>query len=231
MATKANSFMGIASGTTITQGSGGNSGGASGTFFDTVSGTVTADTAADITFAYDRGMLPVLSASTNSYVAWNLTSGSTGYFRFYFRVKALPVASIRVARGMNGATMEWEVRLTSTGYLGLYTAAGALLYQTQASAFATNTIYRVEVGVTASTGEMRVYAAESTTPLTLDTFNSAPTYATPAFTEVRFGLNTTAAQTISGVGLAALAYSDVDWIGPAAYVPEWTTINKRIVIS
>ena len=88
-----NSFEGISSGTTLTQGSGGNTGGISGNFFDAIAIAAGGTLAADSTWsAHGSKSLKVATGSTagNSTANWgtSLTSSSVPsvYFRQYINL-------------------------------------------------------------------------------------------------------------------------------------------------
>lgn len=238
--TKVNSFMGISSGTDVTLG---NSGGDSGDAFDAVSGTVTVNTSADLTDAYDRGAIPTLSAATNAYVGWNVT-GTTHYIRRYFRASSLGAVTLRLARFMDGATVRAELRLGTAGEILLTREDGSWVYDLDVNV-STSTIYRLEAYINTSTGAagLRVFSGESTTELSTTTYWNDWT-GTGSITQVRFGTMTTSTQTYSACDLAAVAYSDTDWLGPAdpgttvsatniaatASVPAFTERNALVVM-
>ena len=206
---KQNSFAGITSGDAITTG---NSGGGSGDAFDAVTGAVTANTSADLTTAYDRGMVASLSGSQNSYVSWSHSDyASDGYVRCYVRRSATPGVTQRIARGYSGATNVWEIRWQADGQMILANDAGTWM-SSVAGPTGLNTIYRVEAHLTASSGELRVYAGESTTSMTTTSQPGVPTAG--AWDSTRFGLMTTSNQTMS-IDLAAIAITTTDWMGPA----------------
>lgn len=206
---KQNSFVGITSGDAITTG---NSGSGSGDAFDAVTGTVTANTSADLTITYDRGMVASLGGSQNSYVSWSHSDyASDGYVRCYVRRSATPGVTQRVARGYSGGMNIWEIRWQADGQMVLANDAGTWL-SSVAGATGLNTIYRIEAHLTTSGGELRVYAGESTTAMTTTPQPGVP--AAGPWDSTRFGLMTTSNQTMS-VDVAAVAVATSGWIGPA----------------
>jgi hypothetical protein len=207
-----NSFVGIPSGDVITFA---NSGGASGDAFPTIVGTPTANTSADLTTAYDRGMIAPVAASTATYVQWTHSDyAANGYFRFYMRRAAAPPATQRLMRGLNGATVLFEVRWQADGLVILANGNSGAWYSSVAGATGLNTVYRVEGFMFATGGELRVYAGESQTVIATATpVATAPVVG--AWDTSRFGLMHTAVQTDT-VQLAAVAVSNTDWLGPAA---------------
>ena len=219
MTTYNNSLTGISSGTAITTG---NSGGTSGTAFNAVAGSVTVNTSADLTAAYDRGFIAALSTSSASYVAWTTTTQTEGYIRFYFRVAGTPPATVRLARGYSGSTIRWEVRLT-TGLVVMMTKEDGNTVAQTASAISTNTIYRVEVGLTGSGADLHVYAGEGTSELSNTDFDTA--YVSGTWSQVRFGAMTSANQTYS-VDLAGLGWRDTG--GLLGAIPAGTDYTRPL---
>ena len=207
---KRNSFVGIASGSIITTG---NSGGASGDAFDAVTGSVVTNTSADLTEAYDRGMVASLSASQNSYVSWSHADyAANGYIRCYVRRSVTPGVTQRVARGYSGATNIWEIRWQADGQIILANTVSGEWIQSVAGATALNTIYRVEAHLATTYGELHVYAGESVTAMTVTNQPGVPAAGT--WDSTRFGLMTTSNQTMS-VEVAAVAAATSGWIGTA----------------
>lgn len=205
-----NSFIGITSGTAITTG---NSGSTSGDAFSAVSGDVVVNTSADLTTAYDRGLVATLTASQNSYVSWSHADySSSGYIRCYVRRSATPGVTQRVARGFSGGTNTWEVRWQADGQIILANVVSGEWIKSVAGATALNTIYRIEAHLTTTDAELRVYPGESGTALTEVDQPGVPQAG--AWDSTRFGLMTTSSQTMS-IEVAAVAISNSDWIGQA----------------
>lgn len=207
---KLNSFIGVTSGTAVTTG---NSGATSGDAFDAVAGDVVVNTTADLTAAYDRGLVATLTASQNSYVSWSHADySSSGYIRCYVRRAATPGVIQRVARGFSGATNIWEVRWQGDGQIILANVVSGEWISSVAGATALNTVYRIEAHFAGATAELRVYPGESGTAMTTTDQPGVPEAG--AWDSTRFGLMTTSAQTMS-VDVAAVAIGTSDWIGPA----------------
>jgi hypothetical protein len=220
-----NSFMGIASGTGVTSG---NSGGTSGDAFTGVDitasgGTATVDTAADITDAYDRGVFfnPNGQANSSVNVYWDVTAISTSYHRMYFYSPATaPNAISRLAIGSTagGAARVWELRLLTDRRVALVDAtSGNTILQTT-SPLAASTIYRIEwkVALTEAACDMKVHVGEdTTTPMTLTRFGNNITGSNLSWVRVRYGITTGSTAYNQPVQLAAVGFSDTNWIGPA----------------
>ena len=195
--------------------------------------------AADLTFAYDRGIVADASAGTNrdAMVEWLITAASDSYVRFYFKTPAsTPAGTVRVAKGYSSTTNKWEIRYLTSGILALVdSTSGTTQCQTQAALIA-DTVYRVEarINTTIATCELRVYDTPEATsgPLATTNYSGTSTAITGTWDRVRFGM-AAGSTLLTGlsVKLAAPAFSDTGWIGPALFVPEWVTVNKRIIIS
>ena len=100
---------------------------------------------------------------------WNVPTGSTFGYRFYFTTgTTLPVSGqIPWIFGLyTGTTMHMEIDYTSTGRINLRDSV-ALIGQTAASTITTSTRYRIEGTVNHSTGAMtlQLFLGENTTPL------------------------------------------------------------------
>lgn len=223
MAIKTNSFVGISSGTGVTTG---NSGGASGTAFDAVtlvgSGvSVTANTSADLTAAYDRGMIANSNGQTTSeaMVQWNHTATSTTYHRMYFRTPAsAAVGGPRLVRGYSSTTVRWDMRYTTTGVIGIYNNAGSVMVNTNVSTgvLAANTIYRIEwkMDLDADNIILNVYLGDAlTSPLPV-TVTSATANIAGTWDNTRYGVAVGGTTTTLTPNLAALGWSDTALIGP-----------------
>lgn len=204
-----NTFMGITSGTAVTTG---NSGGTSGDAFASVTGTMVCQSSADLTTAYDRGVVATLASSSASYVSWSVGTSTKGYIRAYVRLPSLPTATLRPLRGVSGATVKWEVRISTTGQIITGRQDGGSLQQSAVGAISPGVIYRFEMGVDGTTSDLRVYAGESTSsPIAMTNLSS---YDSGSWDAVRFGAMTSSAISIA-VDLAAFGYSPDGFIGPA----------------
>lgn len=201
-----NSFMGIPSGTAVTTG---NSGGVSGTAFDVVSGSCVVNTSADLTDAYDRGVVVSLSASTASYMAWTVPDSVDSYGRLYLRVAALPSATVRLARGYSGGTIRWELRLSTAGKLMLTNEAGQTMVESTGS-LAAGTIYRVEWRPSSTSPQLRYNVGGVAGSLATTSYGN--TVSTGTWTQVRIGQMVSSAQTYS-LDMAALGVAPDGWIG------------------
>lgn len=219
MAEKTNSFIGIASGSAVSTG---NSGGDSGDAFDAVTSGVTVESSADITAAYDRGIVPALSDATNSFVQWAIPSSTSGYARFYFRTSTVPGGyTTRLWRGMaaNGTTVRCEVRIEgANNWLVFSNQLGEHIARYES--LAANTIYRVEVNWSSGSPSLRVYPGESTTSDTINIIDGTSAISEVSF--VRYGLMVSSNQTVSPVHMAAVGWSDTTWLGPVMLPAEAT---------
>lgn len=234
MASKANSFMGVSSGTAIT--TTGQTGGASGDAFDAVNLTgtgvaVTADVAADLTAAYDRGIICNLNTQANATAAlsWNITAASVTYHRMYYRTPtANPNTNIRLALGLNGTTRVWELRHTTAGTIALidFTSGNTLI---QCTALGTSTIYRLEwkAALTDTASDLQVYVGENTSgALGVSRFGQGITSAFTTWNVIRMGaISGSTAYTGSATQLAAVGYSDTGFLGRVNVEPTFTVWN------
>lgn len=237
MASKANSFIGITSGTAITNVS--QTGGSSGDQFDTLTLTgtgvgITADVAADLTAAYDRGIICNLNTQTNATAAlsWNITAANVTYHRMYYRSPTTtPNTNLRLALGLNGTTRVWELRHITSGAIALIDFnAGTTLMQT--TALGTSTIYRIEwkAALTDTASDIQVYVGENTTgALGVTRFGNGITSAFTTWNSVRMGaISSSTAYTGSATQIAGVGYSDTGFMGPvplAPVVPTYTVWN------
>ena len=217
---KRNSLLGYANAATITAAT---SGGASGDAFDTVSTAPApvAATAADLTAAYSTiGATVALTAQTGCYMSWaHADPGAAGaYARIYARrLAAPPGANARVMRGYSGAGIAWECRWDWTlGRMLLTNFNGqtiAYIDGTVTALNTLNTIYRFEVWMSPTDGQVRAYLGDSTTMVGTPQSDTGNPDTTP-WDSTRFGLMHSAAQTDS-LQVAAPGFSTSDWLGAA----------------
>lgn len=212
-----NGFTGIANLAAVTTG---NSGGVSGSPFDAVFGSMIGSTAANLTTAYDRGVSAALSASSASYVSWNVGTTTTGYFRMYVRFNSMPPVTVRPLRAIQGGLVKWELRISTTGQIITGRQDGGSLQQSAVGAITTGVTYRFEMGVNGTDSDLRAYIGEDTTsPIAMTTLSP---YDSGAWNLVRLGIFTSSAQTYA-LDEAGFAYSPETWIGPAAGTAQTAT--------
>ena len=166
------SFDGGTSGTTVTAGSGGNSGGASGQFFEVVSIGPGAAVTFDNAHASSGALAAKISTgatSTSAFLRWSTQLGTQAqvWFRFSAYFTASPAAAIRVflaQGGLNNAS----VYVNAAGFLEFHDRNDAVIFDT-ASPIPLGAWFRVEgyVAGAAGTGqvELKFYrAAASAAP-------------------------------------------------------------------
>jgi hypothetical protein len=180
-----NTFEGGSNGTTLTAGSGGNTGGASGDFFDTVTIGASCTETFATSSAFHGGLglqitQPVTAAAT--FVEWNTQLGtvtSTVWGRVYLRLSAGSFSTaLAFARTLNGATIAGQVIITSAAKVRCQdnlaaTAVGAVTV-------AVNTWYRIEWMVTIGSGatqtvQAKLYLGDADGDLETITLGSATT--------------------------------------------------------
>lgn len=149
----ANSFEGLTpSGTTLTQGSGGNTGGGSGNFFDVVS-LGTGGSVVSANSPVKSGSLActiTMGSAGSALVAWTTqlfpSSGTQLWYRVYFNFPATPTGNMRMTRALNGGTLCAVVGIESGGHTFTMDSTGARL-KTGGVVLATNTWHRWDVFV------------------------------------------------------------------------------------
>ena len=223
-----NNLEGGTSGATISTS---NAGGTGNTLFDAVSiggsGTaVYSSTAAHGTLAAQLAN----AASTSVYLAWNasLTNqagsgiGGTLYHRVGVRLAALPGSEVGLLRGLtSGGAQRWRICLDSSGHVLVRNAANTTI-ATSTTTLTTGTWWRIEAAMaapntTAGTAEVRIYAADATTPTETVGPLSAQNFSGPVF-EIRFG-HAASASSVTTLLLDDLGVSDEGWLGPNVAVP------------
>lgn len=228
MTVKRNSFMGISSGTGITSAS--QTGGASGDQFDGLSlgagCSLSVNTSADVTVAYDRGLICETAgqASVEAMPYWSIPATTSDWGRFYFRSHtANPASQVRLFRAFSGSTQRFEFRYhTDSTLVVVEYVSGSFLIQSTALAF--NTEYRVEwhADLDADGWTLGVYPGEATTgALGTTTFPATPNIA-GSWDQVRFGQAHGGTPVTWDVNMGAVAWSNEGPIGPAvagAYTP------------
>lgn len=172
MPTRSNTAEGGSQGTTVTQGSGGNSGGASGDFWDLVSNP------ANGTFTFDgtwpaEGVLgyKIVRPTDTHFPAlarWTFTNETEFYGRIYvaFPSSTWPSTHRMFMVASSGGARLAEVNLNSSGQIRVLNSANGLI-ATSTGALAANTLYRIEFHFlgNATTGRMetKYFVGHSTT--------------------------------------------------------------------
>lgn len=207
MAAKTNSFEGIAADTAVTPA---NSGGASGDAFDAVGGSVvTYSTGA---MSGDISATATLSASTESYVAWNV-SGTLLFGRTHVKKASLPTThNQRLMWGYQAGGVKWEVRLTVPGSeIDLLVNGSQRIVLLVGTGINANTLYRVEVKLDSDSGVVELRLYNGSTLVASDTWAGT----VPSTDQIRYGLrngvNASGVNNFDDVG-----YDSVDWVGSAS---------------
>lgn len=227
-----NSFEGGTNGTTVTQGSGGNTGGNSGNYFDLIN----IGAASTLAFSNTEAAHGTLSckltqpaSAVSTTFAWtaSLTSSSipTVYFRTYLWYPSLPSAGVRVISCLNGATFLGAVQLGTTGKLTAINAAGsAIIFTGNGIASTTNALNtgawsRVEGFFTgsATVGQISVsiYNTPDSTTATETEATAANLNTAAAVTNLRFG-DPGAAPNFA-IYFDDVGGSDTGYVGPAQF--------------
>jgi hypothetical protein len=146
--------------------------------------------------------------------------------RTYLRFSALPSATVRVLRLLNGtASTCLNVRLTATGVVQIADTANGANNASSTTTLAANTWYRLEMRVANSTsvgvGEVKIFTSvDSATPA--ETVTSAASWNTSAACDrVRFG-NAAGTANWGPFWYDDVGISDVGYMGPSvvAGLPE-----------
>lgn len=223
-----NTFEGGSDGTTLTGGSGGNTGGASGDFFDQISiGTnaiVQFSTAAAYEGSLGMRVATRATASVNAHARWNTSfpSATDTYERFFFQVGAIPT--------LNGIIFSWyddalsghvDLRLLNSGKLDI--RANAATQATSTTVLSAATWYRIEVHVHADTvsgfAEVRIFT-DPTSNSYDESFGASSTFGWSANVGASYpGLNGDPANWPSATTYAyydAIVADATTWVGPLA---------------
>ncbi|WP_030483277.1 hypothetical protein [Nocardioides aequoreus] len=213
MTTKQNTFEGLTSGAAITPA---NSGGASGDAFDTVTGTVVAQSSAAL--ASGRGLSAAIASAMLSAVAWTV-SGATQYVRIYFKTDTGSTTHNKrmVINGTPGSTsLGWDLRqIVSTERVGIATR-NTTRFELGPTGVASGTLardtwYRLEARIVAGSSgtiEARLYDLAGTL-----LSQSSWTGQVDAVTSMQYGV-ANGTNTTSAIALDNLGWSDTDWLGP-----------------
>jgi fibronectin type 3 domain-containing protein len=210
----ANTFEGGANGTAITAA---NSGGGSGNAFNTVScsaGTLTYNAQS----AAHGSESALATPGTNTcYVQWSksITAVGEAYGRAYVNFSADPTGTVVLLKALSSSSVrDVQVSLSKTGKLSV-TDANGTTQVTFTQSIPLNSWVRLEwhlISATNGTFELRMYSADSTTPIEshlltgINTGTSIGTYQIGALSSVSGGLGTT-------IGLDNLAYGTSGWLG------------------
>ena len=217
---------GLANGTAMTAGPGGNTGGAAGTYFPNVFASSNAAMQYSSALAYG-GTLSAnahLAGGTGATFGWR-PSGSPAelYFRCYVRFSAFHSGTVFVVDARDNATTAsgFSMRLSSTGLFSVYKrSATSATLATVADAIATDTWYRLEGRVTVNgTYELRIYPGESLVLYTPAISGTGVGTALTFYDYLNFGVQPTSGTATLDAYFDNVAYSTVGWIGPAAASP------------
>jgi hypothetical protein len=219
-----NSAEGGTNGTTLTGGSGGNTGGASGDYFDSVTTVASGTLAFDNAESDPHGSLSIKVATGatagQSMVAWSTQMGSqtTVWFRIYLYYSALPTVQSRIFSAIQTASLCSGLYLqASTGKLWSGNSSGGQIF-ILTNAIPTGKWFRIEGFVTGSATvgqtELKLFAnADDTSPL--ETKTSAATQATTGPPNLyQFGATNSIAS-VPAHWLDDLGLSNTGYIGPA----------------
>lgn len=218
--TRANSLdNGVAAGVTLVNGVNGNTGGAAGAFFNAVFAS------AGNTITYQPGLhgmgVRFLSGGGGSAsLGYDDTAGMGVqlYTRTYVNFKKFHTANATVvnARGAEGGSTGYAVRITSAGVLQFIQASGTVVLAQTPAPLNLNTWYRIETFMSAvGAWGMRVYVGDTYTPAAPEVGGTGATTGmagTVGFTFVRWGIDGTAVQ--AEVLMDDIAYG-TNWIGSA----------------
>lgn len=226
-----NTYEGGSAGTTLTQGSGGNTGGTSGNYFDSV--FIGASNA--LIFANDVSIHGSLvgkytqnvSATSQAYTQWSSASmGSNAHvmLKFYFQLSHLPTTNgLRPILLLDNTTSVGMVEITTTGNLRAINGTTTGATQGTGTTVSPNTLYRLEVYCkpgAAGTAIMLVnmYAGEGTT--IINTARRQVEAGGSVIDGARFGLNT------GGAGGITNGTNNFDmWLDdPQVFTPPRQTI-------
>ena len=222
--TLTNSIEGVTpSGTTLTQGSGGNTGGGSGSFFDTITLGTGVTLASDNTHAA-HGLLSAKFAtgatSASSWVQWDTSAGTltTVFFRLYLYFTANPAAAIRFYQPLNVSTQCGAFVLNTSGKIDHIAGTGGTATNTGSLAITLNQFVRLEGKFVASATvgqlEHKLFnTPDSTTPDETLT-DSATQNTNTAVTKNRFGIPV-AGSNIGPFWIDDFGLTDQGYLGPA----------------
>jgi hypothetical protein len=216
---RSNSFEGGSNGTTLTQGSGGNTGGSSGDFLDSVS-VGTGATVAFSTAQAAHGSVSMNTVTTGTsalaYAGWTLASVASDFSRAYCRFATLPSAQQLFMRYLSSGSQSVRVNVTTAGLIEIRNAANTVV-GTTTSAISANSWFRVELSVTfsATVGAvtLRLYLTPDSTTIS-DSLTLSSLALTATASELRFGIGAAMANTSSEF-FDDIATEGATWHGPA----------------
>jgi hypothetical protein len=218
-----NSIEGVTpSGTTLTQGSAGNTGGASGSFFDTITlgtGTTLASDSTQAAHGALSAKFATGATSASVWFQWDASAGTlaTAWFRIYMFFTAFPATTLKIFQTLATSTQCGAVSLTTAGKISHSNSANTVI-QTGTVAIGLNQWVRLEGFVTGdpSAGQIETKlfnTADSATPD--ETLTDAATQATNgAFNKNRMGV-TVAQANIGPFWFDDVGLSSTGYLGPA----------------
>ena len=222
-----NTFEGGTSGTTLTQGIGGNTGGTSGNYFDTVTIGGGAADAFDNTHAAHGSLSCKIAtvASAAVYNTWSASLTNTGvsqvWVRMYLYFTANPANAHRVFAATAGSGVAAALQVMTTGALRWTDASGSAIVTTTTT-IPLNAWFRVEGFVTGSATTGQVSLSLYTTPDSLvpaETFTSAATQNTAGLvTDVRYGVSAAVAS-VGPFWMDDIGISATGPLGPSLAFP------------
>ena len=233
--TLTNSFEGVTpSGTTLTQGAGGNTGGTSGSFFDAVTIGTGATLASDSAHAA-HGVLScqVTTSGTaaQSFAQWSAsltgTSIATAWVRIYLYLTAYPASgSWRLVQWNNGGTLCGALQLmfNPLGFVRTINTSSATV-STSGIPLPLNQWNRIEAFLTAGAGtgssECRLYTTGEDSALNAynDIQSGSSQQFSTAITQVRFGQAAGALASYGPLWVDDLGASDTAYLGPSQTAP------------
>jgi hypothetical protein len=210
-------------GTTVTQGSAGNSGGGDSSFFDTVqvgaTGTLIFDNA-HVTHNVEAFRFTTGGTAGNCNVQWqgSLTPAATMWFRIYIFTPSSFALTPSIVRMLDsaGATQACRIAWNASGNLLIRNTANTLV-ATSTNAMSVSTAYRLEGFCTqgaAGTAEVKFWSSIDSSGAPVETLTAAAqNYGTSNIGNVAFGQVAAIASMPSWWG-SAIAVTDGGYLGP-----------------
>jgi hypothetical protein len=219
-----NSVEGVTpSGTTLTQGAGGNTGGTSGSFFDTITTGTGVTLASDSTQAAHGSLSAKFATggtSASAWVQWDTSMGTqtTVWFRLYLYFTANPAANIKLFQALNVSTQAGDFQINTSGKIDHVAGTGSTPTNTGSVAIALNQWVRLEGFITtsATVGQLEhklFNTMDSTSPDETLT-DAASGNTNTAVTKSRIGIPV-AASSVGPFWLDDFGLSSTGYIGPA----------------
>ena len=228
--TLTNSFEGVTpSGTTLTAGSGGNTGGTSGSYFDNVTIGTGATAASDSTHAAHGSLsckLATGGTAAQAFVFWStqLTGSSvaTAWVRIYLYLTAYPASGAwRLCQWNAGGTLAAALQVNSTGTVRSINTSSATIL-TSALTLPLNQWNRIEAFCTgsASAGQVEFRLYTTSPDEALGSYDEIQTSSTTqntagAITQVRFGQAAGALASYGPLWMDDVGASDTAYLGPS----------------